>query len=96
MEKNERPKHTVIALRRLIADKELRDMRSYSYRDIAEGAGISVDFVHRMMNNTVTNVSISKADKLLNWLGADWNMLMQRVEVDEESPENKTPLAVAS
>jgi transcriptional regulator with XRE-family HTH domain len=90
------PKRTLIQLRRLVAEREIAEGRSYTYKEIARDAGVSVDFVHRMMNNTVQNVSITKADKLLDWLGVDWNTLMQRVDVDEESPEHETPLAATA
>lgn len=93
------PKHTIINLRTLVAEKGLRDGTRYTYQDIVDDTGLGMSTVANLMNNQNQRVDLVVIDKLLDWLGGDvdWGDLMKRVESPsvekvEEPPERKTPL----
>lgn len=67
----------------LVAQKELRDRRSYSIRSITEESGASRSAVERMLNNTIKNVPLDDLGLLCGWVPCEVGEMLRFEEVPD-------------
>ena len=65
----------------LLSQKELRDGRRYKQIDIANGTGLSVSVVSRIMNDrSIGGMTYATAKAFANWLGVAMEELGEDAE----------------
>lgn len=82
----------------LLAIKERREGRTWTRRELETDTGISLTSIQNWIHNRNTQYSIVQIEAIAKFLGVQPGDLFMWEEVQEsrgESPEIKTPLAVA-
>ncbi len=77
--------HVVSRFRVLLAEKELRERRTISLRDVARDTGISIYTVSGFANNTLREVPLDAVSKLCRYFGiTPGELFALEAEDDEE------------
>lgn len=79
----------------LLAEKEMRDAKTISLRDVAHETGVSIYTVTGFANNTLKEVPVEALMKLCRYLGCTTGELLEYNPDDTRKPTREAALSLA-